>query len=168
MMRAVEMSEPFLPEGKPRYAMGLGTPAQIVELVARGVDLFDCVLPTRLARNGTAFTYRGTTNIKAGYNKAVMEPIEVGCRCYACRTFSRAYLRHLVKAEEILGLRMITLHNCHLYLRLMADIRQHLADGTFGDFRETFQRQYQPSRKILAERGQMGSRDKDLELETEI
>src|SRR5207237_10332640 len=104
MMKALEITEPFLPEDKPRYAMGLGTPAQIVELVARGVDMFDCVLPTRVARNGTAFTSKGAVSIKAGFNKADGRPIEEGCQCYACRNFSRAYLRHLLNVEEILGL----------------------------------------------------------------
>ena len=106
MMEAVEMTEPFLPTEKPRYAMGLGTPPQIVELVARGVDMFDCVLPTRIARNGTAFTYDGAISIKAAYRKSEWIPIEEECDCFACRHFTRAYLRHLFKAEEILGLRM--------------------------------------------------------------
>ena len=88
MMKAVEYTEPFLPANKARYAMGLGTPAQMVELVARGVDMFDCVLPTRVARNGTAFTAKGTVNIKAGFNKADFRPIEDGCECYACRNFT--------------------------------------------------------------------------------
>jgi queuine tRNA-ribosyltransferase len=150
MMKAVEYAEPHLPSAQPRYAMGLGTPAQIVELVARGMDLFDCVLPTRIARNGTAFTYAGTVNIKASYNKAEQGPIEAGCDCYACRTFTRAYLRHLFNVEEILGLRMLSLHNCHRYLQLMADIRTHLAAGTFTAFRRQFAAQYVPSKNLLA------------------
>src|ERR1043165_2754129 len=91
MMLAVEHTVPFLPEDQPRYAMGLGTPAQLVELVARGVDMFDCVLPTRIARNGTAFTVKGTVNIKAGFNRADSNPCEAGCGCFPCRNFSRAY-----------------------------------------------------------------------------
>src|ERR1700691_4033382 len=93
MLRAVERAEPHLPAHKARYAMGLGTPAQMVELIARGVDMFDCVLPTRIARNGTAFTTKGTINIKASFNKADLGPIEQGCECYACKNFTRAYLR---------------------------------------------------------------------------
>src|SRR2546423_7190160 len=108
MMRAVEMTEPFLPAEQPRYAMGLGTPAQMVELVARGVDMFDCVLPTRIARNGTAFTRKGTISIKAGFNKEDFGPIEEGCECFACGNFTRAYLRHLLNVGEILGLRMVS------------------------------------------------------------
>src|SRR5512145_1367687 len=127
MFKAIELTEPHLPANQPRYAMGLGTPAQIVELVARGVDMFDCVLPTRVARNGTAFTSKGTVSIKAGFNKADFRPIEEGCDCFACRHFTRAYLRHLLNVEEILGLRMLSVHNCHMYLRLMADVRRHLA-----------------------------------------
>src|SRR5437899_627982 len=117
MFRAVEMTEPFLPANQPRYAMGLGTPAQLVELVARGVDMFDCVLPTRVARNGTAFTHTGTVSIKAGFNRADFRPIEEGCDCFACRHFTRAYLRHLLNVGEILGLRMLSVHNARMYLR---------------------------------------------------
>ena len=122
MMRAVEMTEPFLPANKPRYAMGLGTPAQLVELVARGVDMFDCVLPTRVARNGTAFTRKGSISIKGGAYKADFRPIEEGCDCFACRNFTRAYLRHLLNVGEILGLRMLSVHNTRMYLRVMEDI----------------------------------------------
>src|SRR5208282_6358375 len=99
MMQAVELTEPFLPAHLPRYAMGLGTPAQLVELVARGVDMFDCVLPTRVARNGTAMTRKGSLNIKAGFNKAVFGPIEEGCECFACHHHTRAYLRHLLNVN---------------------------------------------------------------------
>jgi queuine tRNA-ribosyltransferase len=152
MMKAVELTVPFLPENQPRYAMGLGTPAQLVELVARGVDMFDCVLPTRVARNGTAFTAQGTISIKAGFNKRDFRPIEEGCECYACRNFTRAYLRHLLNAGEILGLRMVSVHNSHMYLKVMADIRAHLAAGTFADFRRNFAANYVPTEKVLASR----------------
>ena len=144
MMSAVEQAEPFLPEDKPRYAMGLGTPPQMVEMIARGIDMFDCVLPTRLARNGTAFTRQGTIALKnAGFAKD-QRPIEEGCVCPACRTFSRGYLRHLVKAEEILGLRAITQHNLFFYLDLMSRVRAHLEAGTFGEFRKEFVAGYRP------------------------
>jgi queuine tRNA-ribosyltransferase len=138
MMRAVEWSEPHLPENKPRYAMGLGTPPQLIELIARGVDMFDCVLPTRLARNGTAFTAGGTLNLKNAEFTMQTGPIEEGCACPACRDFSRGYIRHLIKAEEILGLRLITLHNLHFYLELMNRTRRAIEDGTFADFRARF------------------------------
>jgi queuine tRNA-ribosyltransferase len=150
IFRAIELTEPFLPTDRPRYAMGLGTPAQLVELVARGVDMFDCVLPTRVARNGTAFTRRGTFAIKGGAVKADLGPIEEGCDCFACRHFSRAYLRHLLNVKEILGLRMVSVHNSHMYLKLMADLRAHLAAGTFAEFRREFVANYIPTRRVLA------------------
>ena len=152
MFKAVELTVPHLPERQPRYAMGLGTPAQLVELVARGVDMFDCVLPTRVARNGTAFTRRGAISIKAGAYKADFTPIEEGCDCFACRHFTRAYLRHLLNVGEILGLRMLSVHNSHMFLRVMADIREHLAAGTFGEFRREFIANYVPSRRVLSAR----------------
>jgi queuine tRNA-ribosyltransferase len=138
MMQAVEWSEPFLPNDKPRYAMGLGTPPQLLELIARGVDMFDCVLPTRLARNGTAFTASGTLNLKNAEFAMEKGPIEEGCGCPACRDFTCGYLRHLIKAEEILGLRLVTLHNLHFYLGLTSRARDEIAAGTFDRFRHEF------------------------------
>ena len=138
MMQAVEWSEPFLPNDKPRYAMGLGTPPQLLELIARGVDMCDCVLPTRLARNGTAFTAQGTLNLKNAEFALQSGPIEECCACPACREFSRGYLRHLVKAEEILGLRLITLHNLHFYLQLMQRARIAIEHDGFEKFRRDF------------------------------
>ena len=138
MFRAVEASEPFLPNDKPRYAMGLGTPPQMIEMIACGIDMFDCVLPTRLARNGTAFTAQGTLNLKNAEFAMQKGPIEEGCACPACREFSRGYIRHLVKAEEILGLRLITLHNLHFYLNLMCRARAAIEGQTFGQFRKEF------------------------------
>jgi len=152
MMKAVELAEPHLPAHKARYAMGLGTPAQMVELVARGVDMFDCVLPTRVARNGTAFTRRGQFGLKGGAYKADFRPIEEGCACFACRNFTRAYLRHLLNVNEILGLRMVSLHNTHLYVKLMADVRAALAAGTFAEFYREFIANFVPSQKILSQR----------------
>ena len=149
MMRAVEITEPHLPADKARYAMGLGTPAQLIELVARGVDMFDCVLPTRVARNGTAYTSRGAINLRASHQKENFGPIEDGCVCFACTHHSRAYLRHLLKAGEILGLRMLSVHNSHFFLEVMRDIRRHLAEGTFDDYLEEFIANYQPTSKVL-------------------
>ncbi len=142
MMQAVEWSEPFLPNDKPRYAMGLGTPPQLLELIARGVDMFDCVLPTRLARHGTAFTSLGTINLKNAEFTLQKGPIEEGCTCPACAEFSRGYLRHLLKAEEILGLRLVTLHNLRFYLQLLQRARREIAAGTFDDWRRLFLSQY--------------------------
>ncbi len=138
MMLAVENSEAFLPADKPRYAMGLGTPPQMIELIARGVDMFDCVLPTRLARNGTAFTATGTLNLKNAEFTFDKAPIEEGCACPACAGFTRGYIRHLIKSEEILGLRLITLHNLHFYLDLMSRTRRAIDSGSFEQFRRAF------------------------------
>ena len=142
MMRAVESAEPFLPKDKPRYVMGLGTPPQMLEMIARGMDMFDCVLPTRLARNGTAFTATGTLNLKNAEFALDKHPIEENCACPACREFSRGYIRHLIKAEEILGLRLITLHNLHFYLNLMSRARAEIERGTFDQFRKAFVAEY--------------------------
>jgi len=148
MMAAIEASEPWLPAERPRYAMGLGTPPQMVEMVARGIDMFDCVLPTRLARNGTAFTAQGTINLKNAPYIYDQGPIEEGCTCAACRQFTRGYLRHLVKAEEILGLRLISLHNLHFYLHLMERVRREIDQGTFAAFRQAFIAGYRVHREI--------------------
>jgi len=142
MTLAVENSEPFLPADKPRYCMGLGTPPQMLELIGHGVDMFDCVLPTRIARNGTAFTAAGTLNLKNAEYTLDKRPIEEGCTCCACAEFSRGYIRHLIKAEEILGLRLITLHNLHFYLELMSRTRSAIEDGTFTTFRKEFVTNY--------------------------
>jgi queuine tRNA-ribosyltransferase len=152
MLRAIDMTEPFLPESQPRYAMGLGTPAQLVELVARGVDMFDCVLPTRVARNGTAFTRRGSISIKGGAYKSDFGPIEEGCDCFACRNFTRAYLRHLLNVGEILGLRMLSVHNTRMYLRTMEEVRAAIADGSFESYHRDFVSTYVPTQKVLLAR----------------
>src|SRR6266496_2548185 len=142
MMRAVESAEPFLPKNKLRYAMGLGTPPQMLEMIARGIDMFDCVLPTRLARNGTAFTAAGTVNLKNAEFILDKKPIEENCACPSCREFVRGYIRHLIKAEEILGLRLITLHNLHFYLDLMKQVRDTIENKTFDGFRKSFVSNY--------------------------
>jgi len=152
MLRAIEITEPFLPANQARYAMGLGTPAQMLELIARGVDMFDCVLPTRVARNGTAFTRRGAFGLKGGAYKADFRPIDGACDCFACKHFTRAYLRHLLNVNEILGLRMVSVHNSHLFLKIMAAVRAAIAAGTFAEFYRDFIANYVPSRKVLSAR----------------
>ncbi len=152
MFKAIEMTVPHLPANKARYAMGLGTPAQMLELIARGVDMFDCVLPTRVARNGTAITRRGAFGLKGGAYKADFRPIEEGCDCFACKNFTRAYLRHLLNMNEILGLRMVSVHNSHLFLKIMAEARVAIASGTFAEFYREFIAKYVPSRKVLEAR----------------
>jgi queuine tRNA-ribosyltransferase len=152
MFRAVEITEPHLPANQPRYAMGLGTPAQMVELVARGIDMFDCVLPTRVARNGTAFTRKGSISIKAGAYKSDFRPIEEDCDCFACRNFTRAYLRHLLNVGEILGLRMLSVHNTRMFVRTMEQARAAIEQGTFAEFHREFVANYVPTQKVLLAR----------------
>ena len=159
MLKAIELAEPFLPAHKARYAMGLGTPAQMVELIARGVDMFDCVLPTRVARNGTAYTRRGAIGLKGAAYKTDFGPLEEGCDCFACRNFTRAYLRHLLRADEILGLRMLSVHNTHMYLKTMADARAHLAAGTFANYYREFIANFKPSAKVMAQRKKVALAD---------
>jgi queuine tRNA-ribosyltransferase len=151
MASAIEVSEAFLPKNKPRYAMGLGTPPQLLKMVARGMDVFDCVLPTRLARNGTAFTSAGTLNLKNAEFALQKGPIEQGCVCAACAEFSRGYIRHLIKAEEILGLRLITLHNLHFYIDLMRQARTQIKNGSFDRFQKSFVAGYRNRDTDLAE-----------------
>jgi len=141
MMKAVEHSIPFLPHDKPRYAMGLGTPPQMLEMVARGIDMFDCVLPTRLARHSTAFTDAGTINLKNAEFAKDFGPIAEDTHPL-CKGFTRAYIRHLIKAGEILGLRLISLHNLHFYLSLMARARRAIEVGAFCEFRAEFVAKY--------------------------
>ncbi len=142
MMAAVEMAEPYLPVGKPRYAMGLGQPHQLVEMVRRGVDMFDCVLPTRVARNGAAYTRHGLINLRSAEYKLDENPIDPAGTCYACQNFSRAYIRHLLKSGEILGLRLVTLHNVWFYLNLMREMREAIANETFSAWADEFLRNY--------------------------
>jgi len=134
-----------LPAGRPRYLMGVGKPNDLVESVARGVDMFDCVLPTRNARNGQAFTSTGTVTIKQAQWTRESAPLDAACDCYTCRTFSRAYLRHLFVAEELLAYRLLTLHNVRFYLGLMAAMREAIVAGAFEAFRARFFSDYQVS-----------------------
>ena len=138
MHAMLEVTTPLLPEGKPRYLMGVGSPEDLWEGVARGIDLFDCVLPTRLARNGALLTRAGRLNLRNARFARDHGPIEDGCTCYTCQRFSRAYLRHLLKAGEVLGLRLNSLHNVHFMLDLMREIRDSILDGTFAQRQEAF------------------------------
>lgn len=134
---------PLMPKELPRYLMGVGTPEDLLDGVQRGVDMFDCVLPTRVARHGAVFTPRGRIDLTGLSWRLSDEPIDRDCSCYACRTFSRGYLRHLFKAKEILALRMASLHNLYFLITLMKNIREHLRMGSFMRFKEQFFRQYQ-------------------------
>ena len=138
MYELLEAINPVMPQNKPRYLMGVGSPDCLIEGVLRGVDMFDCVLATRVARNGTAFTRRGRLVIKNAQYAHDFGPIEEGCDCYACKNFSRAYIRHLFKADEILALRLISWHNLRFLLRLMEEVRAAIEQDCYGDFVEEF------------------------------
>ena len=138
MFSIIDCTAPEMPEDKPRYLMGVGTPYQIVEAVARGVDMFDCVMPTRLGRHGSAFVGADTIPVKAGRYAQDFAPIDPECDCYACRNFTRAYIRHLFNVNEILGVRLVTWHNIHYFLTLMRKVRAAIEDGTFEEFRRNF------------------------------
>lgn len=126
---------PYLPQDKPTYLMGVGTPQNILEAVERGVDFFDCVYPSRNARHGQLYTHQGKINIKNARYERDMAPIEEGCRCPTCRTYSRAYIRHLMKANEMLGMRLCVMHNLFFYNHLMEEIRDALDQGCFAEFK---------------------------------
>ena len=134
MYEMLDAIRPYMPENKPRYLMGVGSPDCLIEGVLRGVDMFDCVLQTRAARNGLALTRKGRIMLRNQTYAEDFSPIEEGCDCYACQNFSRAYIRHLIKAEEILSGTLITMHNIRFSVRLMADIRRAIAEDRFGDF----------------------------------
>ena len=135
MLDAVGWAAPLLPADKPRYFMGIGDPEGILEVIARGIDMFDCVLPTRTARTGSALTAGGRLNLRNARYASDPGPIEAGCDCPACSRFSRAYLRHLVNQQELLGLRLLSLHNLRFVLRLTADAREAIGRGEFQAFR---------------------------------
>ena len=138
MYRIIDVVEPYMPEDKPRYLMGVGTPTNIIEGIARGVDMFDCVLPARNARHGKLYTWEGALNIKNEKYKCDDRPIDPSCDCPVCRSFSRAYLRHLFVAGEMLAMRLCVMHNLYFYNTLLAQIRQALDEGRFAEFRQTY------------------------------
>ena len=138
MYEIIEAVEPYMPQDKPRYLMGVGTPVNILEGVLRGVDMFDCVLPARNARHGKLYTWKGALNIKNEKYKTDDQPIDPDCDCPVCRSFSRAYLRHLFAAGEMLGMRLAVLHNLYFYNDLMAKIRQALDEGRFSESHRTY------------------------------
>ncbi|MEM1059430.1 MAG: tRNA guanosine(34) transglycosylase Tgt [Verrucomicrobiota bacterium] len=147
MYRAADHTCPVLPPGQVRYVMGLGQPNQLVELVARGVDIFDCVLPTRAARHGTCYTWDGAINLKGAAYKTDSRPLmgDDGGDCLACQNHTRAYIRHLLKSGEILGLMLLSIHNLHFFLELMRRMREAIEAGRFAAFRQEFHARYQPT-----------------------
>lgn len=138
MYRIISAVEPFMPQNKPRYLMGVGTPGNILEGVSRGVDLFDCVMPSRNARHGQLFTKKGIININNEKYKKDLSPIEEACNCPTCQHHSRAYIRHLFKAGEMLAMRLCVMHNLYFYNTLMKEIRDALDNGTFREFKEQY------------------------------
>ncbi len=141
----VEEVNALLPAAKPRYLMGVGSPEDIVEGVARGIDIFDSALPTRVARNGALYTAEGRRNIRNAAYRYQQAPVDSACACYTCRTFSAAYLHHLFRAGELLGLRLATIHNLSFMADLIAGIRKAVRDGTFEQFKDTFLSTYRPT-----------------------
>jgi queuine tRNA-ribosyltransferase len=135
----------LLPQDKPRYLMGVGSPEDLVEGVSRGIDLFDSALPTRIARNGGIFTHSGRIIIRNSHFKDRDEPLDEGCDCYTCRNFSAAYLNHLFRCKELLAYRLATIHNLRFILRLVAQMRQRILDGTFPSFQQAFLAAYRPT-----------------------
>lgn len=142
MREVVEWTAPLLPEEKPRYLMGVGTPADIIDFVMLGIDMFDCVLPTRLGRNGSMYTTHGRINIKNARFTEDFSPLDTGCDCLVCRNYTRAYIRHLYKSEEILAARLATYHNLYFYQRVIKGIRKAIASDSLLAFRREFLSKY--------------------------
>ncbi|MGF7087068.1 queuine tRNA-ribosyltransferase [Kroppenstedtia sanguinis] len=142
MYEALEWTTPLMPKEKPRYLMGVGSPDALVEGAVRGVDMFDCVLPTRIARNGTTMTSQGRVVVRNAKYARDFSPLDPECDCYTCRNYSRAYLRHLIKAEETFGLRLTTYHNLHFLLKLMEKMRQAIREDRLLDFKDRFFEKY--------------------------
>ncbi len=138
MLATLDAIHQKMPADKPRYLMGVGTPEDLVESVRRGIDMFDCVMPTRNARNGHLFTRYGTIKIRNQQYQFDTRPLDENCACYTCRNYSRSYLKHLDKCKEMLGSRLNTIHNLHYYLELMAGIRAAIEAGRFAQFAEEF------------------------------
>ena len=143
MYKAIDYSIPYLPEDKPRYLMGVGEPVDILEGVARGIDMFDCVLPTRIARHGNAFTHNGKMNLKNNKFKEDFTPIEKDCDCYTCKNYTRAYIRHLLIAGEQLSGRLLSIHNIRFLIKLTEDIRTSIDENRFDEFKEEFIKNYE-------------------------
>ena len=148
-MEMVDATVEHLPQEKPRYLMGVGLPEDMVEAFARGVDMFDCVIPTRNGRTGTVFTNRGKLVVKNAEFKSDHEPIDDGCDCYACKNFSRAYIRHLFNAGEILAPRLATMHNVHFFVKVVSQMREALIEDRFSEWRRDFLGNYQVKEEVL-------------------
>ena len=142
MNNVLEFTTPLLPENKPRYLMGVGSPDSLVDGAIRGIDMFDCVLPTRIARNGTCMTSEGRLVVRNAKYARDFGPLDPNCDCYTCRNYTRAYIRHLIKTNEIFGMRLTTYHNLYFLVKLMEQVRQAIKEDRLGDFRDQFFDQY--------------------------
>ncbi len=142
MNRVLEATTPLLPNNKPRYLMGVGSPDSLIDGAIRGIDMFDCVLPTRIGRNGTCMTSEGRLIIKNAKYARDFGPLDPKCDCYTCKNYSRAYIRHLIKCDETFGIRLTSYHNVHFLLKLMENVREAIREDRLGDFREEFFEQY--------------------------
>ncbi|PDM41459.1 tRNA guanosine(34) transglycosylase Tgt [Parageobacillus yumthangensis] len=142
MNRVLEFTTPLLPANKPRYLMGVGSPDSLIDGAIRGIDMFDCVLPTRIGRNGTVMTSQGRVVIKNAQYARDFSPLDPNCDCYTCRNYTRAYIRHLIKCDETFGIRLTSYHNVYFLIKLMEQVRQAIREDRLGDFREEFFEQY--------------------------
>ena len=142
MYKAIDYSVPFIPEDKPRYLMGVGEPIDILEGVERGIDMFDCVLPTRLARHGNAFTRNGKINLKNAKYKEDFTPIEDNCDCYTCKNYTKAYVKHLINCEESLGGTLLSIHNIRFLIKMTEEIREAIKENRFKEYKEEFINKY--------------------------
>ena len=142
MYKMVEYSTKYLPTDKVRYLMGVGDPIDIIEGVIRGIDIFDCVLPTRIARHGNAFTKDGKINLKNAKFKEDFTPIDSECDCYACKNFTKSYIRHLITSDEMLGSRLLSIHNLRFLIRLTEDLRECIKNNNILEYREEFIKNY--------------------------
>ena len=142
MYKAIDYSVPFIPEDKPRYLMGVGEPIDILEGIERGIDMFDCVLPTRLARHGNAFTRNGKINLKNAKYKEDFTPIEDNCDCYTCKNYTKSYVKHLINCEESLGGTLLSIHNIRFLIKLTEEIREAIKENKFKEYKENFIKNY--------------------------
>ena len=142
MYAALDYSLPYIPEDKPRYLMGVGEPVDIIEGIRRGIDMFDCVLPTRIARHGNAFTRNGKINLKNAKYKEDFTPIEYGCDCYACKNYTKAYIRHLITSQETFGARLLSIHNIRFLIKMTEEIREAIEEDRFEDYSAKFLEKY--------------------------
>jgi queuine tRNA-ribosyltransferase len=148
MYQVLDFTLPAMPQNKPRYLMGVGDPDDLVEAIQRGIDIFDCVIPTRLARHASAMTRFGRLNMRGAKFKEDEQPVEAGCTCYCCQNFTRAYIRHLVIAKELLSHYLLSIHNIHFLIQHVQSMRNAILDGNFEDYAQSFLRDYRGKSSI--------------------